>query len=172
MKLTNIEALNAQRALGELGQRDDMPIRASLDIALISNMVDVQVKAYGVVLQSLYKKYSLKTEPAKNGGVRLSCIEELKALDKETKAKYDLTWKELAKKEDAETVQSQLIEENAEVARIVAKHNENLQAFSEKLNELLEANTGDMQFSKIKLPSDIKVKPEILKPLVEFLEIT
>ena len=136
MKLNNLEAIQAQQGLAELSKRDDIPIRASLDIALISNMIDVQVKAYGVVLQNLYNRYSIKTEPIEGGGVKFTCTAE------------------------ADT------EEATEKLRT-----ENLEAFSEKLNDLLEAKTGDLVFQKIKLPSDIKVKPEILKSLMEFVEI-
>ena len=136
MKLNNLEAIQAQTALTELSKRDDIPIRASLDIALISNMVDVQVKAYGVVLQNLYKKYSIKPEPNESGGIKFTCT---------------------AKGETEEATQKLVTE--------------NLEAFSEKLNTLLEANTEDLKFSKIKLPSDLKIKPESLKALVEFVEI-
>ena len=130
MKLTNLEAIQAQTALGELSKRDDIPIRASLDIALISNQIDVQVKAYGAVLQNLYKKYSVKAEPNESGGVQFTCILE------------------------------------GEVEK-----QENIEAFGEKLNELLEAKTEDLSFKKIKLPENITIKPEILKSLTEFVEI-
>ena len=129
MKLTNLEALNASGALAKLMEKD-LPIKASLDIAIISNIVDVQTKAYGVVLQTLYKKYSVKAEPNEKGGVQFTCTLE------------DETQKQ-----------------------------ENMEAFAEKLNDLLEANTADMQFKKIQLPEDITIKPEILKSLVEFVEI-
>ena len=142
MKLTNMEALNASVALKELGARDDIPIRASLDIAIISNLIDVQTKAYGQVLQNLYKKYSIEAKPQENGGVQFTCTagtepKEGKELDKET----------------------------AKLRR------ENMEAFGEKLSDLLEANTADMNFKKIKLPDDITIKPEILKSLTEFVEI-
>ena len=130
MKLTNVEAIQAQGALKELGAREDIPIRASLDVALISNQIDTQVKAYGVVLQNLYKKYSVRAEPNESGGVQFTCT-----LEDETQKK------------------------------------ESLEAFAEKLNDLLEANTGDLNFRKIKLPEDITIKPETLKALTEFVEI-
>ena len=130
MKLTNMEALQAQAKLAELGAREDIPIRASLDIALISNMVDTQCKAYQVVLQNLFKKYSVKAEPREAGGVQFTCTLEGEA-----------------------------------------EKQENVEAFAEKLNELLEAKTEDLSFKKIKLPDDITIKPEILKSLVEFVEI-
>jgi len=130
MKLNNLEAIQAQQALVELSKRDDIPIRASLDIALISNLIDTQVKAYGVVLQNLYKKHSVKAEPNESGGVQFTCTLEGEA-----------------------------------------EKQENLEAFSEKLNELLEAKTEDLVFKKIKLPDSITIKPEILKSLTEFVEI-
>ena len=129
MKLTNMEVLNASGALAKLMEMD-LPIKVSLDVAIISNLVDVQTKAYGQVLQNLYKKYSVKAEPQENGGVQFTCTLE------------DETQKQ-----------------------------ENMEAFAEKLNDLLEANTADMQFKKIQLPEDITIKPEILKSLVEFVSI-
>ena len=129
MKLTNMEVLNASGALAKLMEMD-LPIKASLDIAIISNMVDVQTKAYQVVLQNLYKKFSIKAEPNESGGVLFTCTLEGEA-----------------------------------------EKQENIEAFSEKLNELLEAKTEDLSFKKIKLPEDITIKPEILKSLTEFVEI-
>ena len=136
MKLTNMEALQAQGALARLMEMD-LPIKASLDTALISNMVDEQVKAFVLVRNRLFKTYSIKTEPGeKEGSVNFSST---------TKGETD-----------EETVKLQ---------------SENLEAFSEKLNELLEAKTEDLNFKKIQLPSDITIKPEILKSLVEFVSI-
>ena len=129
MKLTNLEALNASGALAKLMEKD-LPIKASLDIAIISNMIDVQTKAYGVVLQNLYKKYSVKAEPNESGGVQFTCILEGEA-----------------------------------------EKQENIEAFGEKLNELLEAKTEDLSFKKIKLPENITIKPKIMKALTEFVEI-
>ena len=136
MKLTNMEALQAQARLAELGARDDIPVRASLDIALISNQIDVQCKAYGVVLQNLYKKHSIKTKPLETGDVQFTCTAEGEN------------------------------EEATEKLRV-----ENLEAFSEDFNKLLDAKTEDLTFKKIKLPDNITIKAEILKALVEFVEI-
>ena len=135
MKLTNIEVLNASGALARLMEMD-LPIRASLDIAIISNIVDVQTKAYGVVLQNLYKKYSVKAEPQEKGGVQFTCIAEG--------------------------------ENEGATAKL---RQENMEAFAEKLNELLEAKTEDLSFKKIKLPENITIKPKIMKALTEFVEI-
>ena len=140
MKLTNVDAIRAQGALARLMELD-LPIRASLDTAIISNMVDVQVKAYQTVLGNVYKKYSIKAEPQENGTIQFVCTAE---------------------------------GENEEATRKV--RTENLEAFIEKLNDLLEANTADMQFKKIQLPTEVdgkplQVKPEILKSLVEFVEV-
>jgi len=141
VKLTNMEALNASGALAKLMEMD-LPIKASLDIAIISNLVDVQTKAYGQVLQNLYKKYSVKAKPNESGGVQFTCFAGTEPKDGE--------------KPDEET--AKLRQENTE-------------AFAEKLNDLLEANTADMNFNKIKLPDNITIKPEILKSLTEFVEI-
>ena len=135
MKLNNMEVIQAQGALGKLGELD-LPIKVSLDIALISNMVDVQVKAYQTVLQGIYKKYSIKTEPLETGGVQFNSTA------------------------DGETEEA-----------TVKLRQGNLEAFSGKLNDLLEANTQDMSFKKIQLPSNITIKPEILKSLTEFVEV-
>ena len=142
MKLTNLEAIQAQTALGELSKRDDVPIRASLDVALISNIVDTQVKAYGVVMQILYKKYSIKAEKSETGGVKFNCIAGIEPKEGE-----------------------ELDEETAKLRQ------ENLEAFGEKLTELLEAKTEDLSFTKIKLPDNITIKPEILKALTEFIVV-
>lgn len=141
MKLTNMEAIQAQWALARLAGRDDIPIKASLDIALISNMVDVQIKAYKTVLGNLFKKYSIKSETKENGAVEFTCTAE---------------------------------GENEEGTKILRA--EKLEAFREKLNDLLEANTGDLVFTKVKLPTkfdgkELCIKSEILKPLTEFVEV-
>ena len=131
MKLTNMEALTAQAKLAELGQRDDIPIRASLDIALISNLIDTQCKVYGVVFQNLCRKYSIKIERGEQEG----------------------------------TTQFTCTTEGDEVKQ------ENLEAFVADFNKLLDAKTEDLAFNKIKLPSNITMKPEILKALTEFVEV-
>lgn len=130
MILNNLEAVQAHQALAELGKRDDIPIRASLDIAYLSNLIETQLKAYRVVLRNLYKKYSIKPEANEDGFVRFTCT----------------------LKGDAE-------------------RKENLEAFSEKFNELLEAKTEDFSPKKIKLPDTIMVKAEVLKALTDFVEI-
>ncbi len=142
MKLTNLEAMKAKEAMGELSKRDDIPIRASLDVALISNMVDAQVEAYGVVQQILYKKYSIKSERSESGGVKFTCFAGI------------------------------LPEKDCPVGEETAKlRQENLEAFGEKFKELLEAKTEDLSFTKIKLPDSITIKPEILKALTEFITV-
>ena len=67
MKLTNMEALQAQKALSGLMELD-LPVKVSLDIALISNMVDEQVKAFSRVRDKLFNTYSIKTEPCNPDG--------------------------------------------------------------------------------------------------------
>lgn len=136
MKLTNLEALQAQTALGKLGELD-LPIKTSLDVAIITNLIEQQTKTYGVVLQNLYKKHSIKTEPNKEtGGVNFTCMA----------------------KADTDEATGKL-------------RSENLETFADKFNELLEAKTDDMVFKKIKLPDDLKIKPEVLKALVDFVEV-
>jgi len=131
-----MEALETQRALARLMELD-LPIKASLDTAIISNMVDVQAKAYSTVLSNLYKKYSVKAQAGETEGtIQFICT----------------------------------IEGDNEEATNKLK-TENLQAFMEKFSELLEAKTEDLSFKKIRLPEDITIKPEILKALVEFVEI-
>ena len=130
MKLTNFEALGAQQALSKL-MTFDLPVKVSLDIALISNMVDERVRVFNIVRNSLFKKYSIKTSSDGTKGV----------------IKFEST-----------------VEGNEQ-------KKENLDAFMEKFNELLEAKTEDMIFKKIELPSDIVVKAEILKNLTEFIVI-
>jgi len=141
VKLTNLEAIEAQNALAELSKREDIPIRASLDIALISNMIDTQVKAYGVVLQNLYKKYSIKAEPTETG-TRFTCF--------------------------AGTEPKEGEEVDEETAKL---RQENLQGFFEQLDDLLGQKTEDLVFKKIKLPDTISIKSEILKPLTQFVEV-
>lgn len=136
MKLNNLEAIQAQGSLSRL-MEIDLPIKVSLDIAIISNIVDVQVKAYGVVLGNLYKKYSIRPEASEGEGTtRFTCS---------------------------------VAGENEEAS--IKLRGENLEAFAEKFNDLLEAKTEDLTFKKIQLPSDITIKPEILKALTEFVEI-
>ena len=142
MKLTNMEAIQAQGALAELGKRDDIPFKASLDIAIISNMMDIQIKTYGEALQKLYAKCSVKATPQEAGGVQFTCF---------------------AGKEPEKDCP--MDEETAKVRQ------ENLSAFGEKLNELLGETGKDIEFQRIKLPEDINVKSETLKPITEFIEV-
>jgi len=136
-----MEAIQAQGALAELSKREDIPIRASLDIALISNLIGIQVKAYGVVLRNLYKKYSIKPEPIE-GGTRFICFAGTEPKEGEEM--------------DAETQQVR---------------QENLQSFFEQFDDLLGQKTEDLVLKKIKLPDTISIKPEILKPLIQFIGV-
>ena len=141
MKLKNLEALQAQRALSKLIEVD-LPVKVSLDIALISNMVDVQARAFGLVRDKLLKTYSIKTQPGEIVG----------------SIKFE------------STVKGETEEETSKL------QTENLEAFVEKFNDLMEAKTEDLQFKKIQLPKEVggkplQIKPEILKALVEFVEV-
>ena len=136
MRLSNTEALQAQVALGKLMEMD-LPIKTSLDIALISNTVDSRVKAFGVVRDRLFKTYSIKAEPGDTPGT----------------VKFTCTYT------------------GADEAQTQKQRSINLETFSEKINELLEANTEDMSFKKIQLPKDISIKGSVLKALTEFVEV-
>jgi hypothetical protein len=130
MRLTNVEALMAQEALGKLNDLD-LPIKTSLDIAIISNMIEQETKSYGVVLQKLYKKHSVIGTPSEDGkSISFECTLE----GEDEKAK-------------------------------------NMQEFVDDMNELLESKTNELSFKPIKLPSDTKVKPDVLRPLVKFIEV-
>ena len=76
MKLTNSEALQAQQALTKL-QEVKLPIKASIDIALLMNTIEAQIKAFGMVRDKLYKTYSIKDEPGEvEGTIRFTSTEE------------------------------------------------------------------------------------------------
>ena len=142
MRLTNGELLQAQRALTGLMELDSLPVKTSLDIALISNMVDSQVKVFGLVRDKLFKTYSIKASPG----------------EKEGTIKFE------------STIEGETKEETIKLRA------EKLNAFGEKFNELFEANCKEMEFSKIQLPSEVdgkplKIKPGILKGLIEFIEV-
>lgn len=136
MRLTNIQAWEAQQALSKLMDMD-LPIKVSLDIALVSNLVDAQVNAFTKVRDNLFRKYAIKTSPGEaEGTVRFES-----------------------------QVKGETEEETGKLRQ------ENLEAFMEKLTELMEAKTEDLVFKKIELPADITIKPEILKPLTQFVEV-
>jgi hypothetical protein len=130
MKITNREALLAQAALSKLAELD-LPVKISLDIAIISNMIDERVKVFGKVRDGIFKKYSIKVSKG----------------DTEDSVKFE-----------------------SKVEGDDAKR-ENLDAFGDKFSDLLDAKTDDLVFRKIKLPSDVSVKPDVLKPLVDFIEV-
>jgi len=142
MRLTNVKLMEAQQALAKLMELD-LPIMASLNIALVSNTVDQEVKAFAMVRDKIFKDCSIKAEPGEvQGTVNFRCT----------------AGTEPAKGEEPD-------EETAKLRK------EKLETFAEKFNELMEARTDDMKFAKIKLPSDLKIKPEILKSLTEIVEI-
>jgi len=171
-----MEVLHAQGALSRLIELD-LPVKVSLDIALISNTVDVQAKAFGLVRDRLFKTYSIKTEAGDlEGSVSFLCIEEIEVLDKEAKERHGVSWLDLRKLDNGRKLQNQMVADIPEVARVVKKQQENLEAFGDKFNSLLEAKTEDLIFKKIQLPLEIngkplEVKPSILKALTEFVEV-
>jgi len=141
MKLTNMAVLQAQGALSKLMELD-LPIKASIDVALISNTVDKQVQVFSRVRDKIFKDYSIKTEPGETeGSIKFACTTEGEGEEATAKLRTD-----------------------------------NLEAFSEKFNSLLEAKTEDMVFKKIQLPQEVNgkpftVKPDILKSIMDFIEV-
>ena len=78
MKLTNSEVIQAQGALARLMEMK-LPVKVSLDIALISNTVDRQVKAFVAVRDRLYKDYSIITgQGDAPGSVKFTCSDKEK----------------------------------------------------------------------------------------------
>jgi len=136
-----MEIIKVKEALSKLIEMN-LPIKVKLDIALISNAIDKQVKAYNIVRDSLFREYSIKPGQGKEeGSVTFECT--LKGEDEAGTDKL---------------------------------HGDNLRVFSQKFNELLDTETGDMVFEKIRLPCEIDGKPlqikfEDLKVLAEFVEI-
>ena len=51
------------------------------------------------------------------------------------------------------------------------KEEENIQAFMDGFNELLESKAEEFTFSKIKLPNSLEIEPSILKPLTKLVEV-
>jgi len=142
MRLTNVKLMEAQGALAKLMELD-LPIMASLNIALVSNTVDQEVKAFAMVRDKIFKDCQVKAEPGEVAGtVNFRCT----------------AGTEPVKGEEPDEATKKLRQEK-------------LETFAEKFNELMEARTDDMKFAKIQLPSDLKIKPEILKSLTEFVEI-
>ena len=73
MRVTNVEALQAQGALSKLLELD-LPVLVSVDVALVSNLVDKQVGVFSRVRDKLFKDYSIKTEPGETeGSIKFSC---------------------------------------------------------------------------------------------------
>ncbi len=137
MKLKYLDILQAQSALTKLNDIAELPILASLDIAIISNSIDQRVKAYQTAISKLYKDYSIKVSQ-ENGQSKFECT--LKDAVDEVK-------------------------------------NENIIKCVDGINQLLDADAEELTFKKIKIPKEvngksIQLKPEILKPLVDFIEIS
>lgn len=136
MKLTNREAIEAQVALQRIVVMD-LPVRISLDFALLSSEIDRQAKAYSLVRDTLIKNYKIKLELGDTAGqVRFSTG---------------------IKDNDSEEARQQKAKA--------------LEDFVERFNELMDSETGDIQFGKVRLPENVNIKPETLKPLLPFLEV-
>ena len=141
MRLTNTEVIRAQEALSKLMEMD-LPVKVSLDIAIISNLVARQTRAFGMVRDRLFKTYSIQTPKGETeGSIRLESA-----------------------------VKGETEEETVKLKQ------ENMEAFLEKFNNLLEAKTEDLQFKSIQLPKEIdgkplQIKPSILAALTEFVEV-
>ena len=136
MKLKYLDILSVSTALKELNSIPDIPILASLDIAIISNTIDTRVKAYQMAISKLYKDLSV-TVSQEGDNTKFECI--LKDASDEVKTA-------------------------------------NIKKAVEGINELLNADAEELTFKKIQLPKEVngktlQLKPEILKPLVEFIEV-
>jgi len=111
-----------------------LPIKVSLDIALVSNLMEQQVKTFATVRDKLFKTYKIATEKGDiEGTVKFICTEK-------------------------------------------GKEQENIMAFQDGFNELLEAKTEDLTFKKIALPKEVdgkplQLEPSILVALVKLVEI-
>ena len=133
MKITNSEVLQANQALNRL-MEIKLPVKISLDIALVTKLLQGQVQAFSVVRDKLYKTYTIVTEPGEtNGQVVFKCKEE-------------------------------------------GKEKENLEAFQNEFNELLEAETEELKFRAIQLPTEVngeslQIEPSIMVALTKFVEI-
>ena len=125
MKITNRQAVEAQMALTSLLTKN-LPVKTSLEIALLSNEVDKQVSAFTKVRDALIKNYQIKLS---------------------------------AGEKDGEVNFSTEVSEGKEEA---------LREFTDKINELMNAETGNIG-ATIKLPDDLDVKPETLKPILFFM---
>jgi len=78
MKLTNNEVVQAQAALLRLSEIR-LPIKVSLDVALILNSVDERVKAFELVRNRLYQTYSIRVDQGETPrSVVFRCTDEAK----------------------------------------------------------------------------------------------
>jgi len=76
MKLTNVEVLEVQAALAKL-QEIKMPVKVSIDLALLMNEIEQSIKAFGTVRDKLFKTYSIQTEKGEiEGQVKFFSTEE------------------------------------------------------------------------------------------------
>jgi hypothetical protein len=62
VKITNNEAIQIQQALVKLNEID-LPVKASMDIAILTGIIENQVKAFSMARTKIFKQYAIKTEP-------------------------------------------------------------------------------------------------------------
>lgn len=70
MRLTNAELTQAHGALSRLMDMD-LPIMVSLDIALVSNLVEQRVKAFGMVRDQLLKTHHIQVKPGEQPNITI-----------------------------------------------------------------------------------------------------
>ena len=128
MRLLNYEANQALDALFKL-QQIKMPVKVSIDVALLMNEIENGLKPFGNVRDKLFKTYSVRTEPGEDPGI----------------TKF--------------------------ISTEQGKEEENLRAFMEEFEELLNSKTEELTINKIKLPDNLEIEPAILKPLTKMIEL-
>lgn len=79
MKITNNEAIQIQQALVKLNEID-LPVKASMDIAILTGIIEGQVKAFSMARTKIFKQYAIKAEPGvAEGTVRFVSTKETDA---------------------------------------------------------------------------------------------
>jgi hypothetical protein len=87
-QLTNQEAITAQQALVELN-KVELPVRVSMDIAILTNIMEKQVRVFSDVRNKLFKQYDIKVEPGEiPGSARFTCTMKDETKRQETLEKF------------------------------------------------------------------------------------
>jgi len=126
MKITNRQAAETQFAIATLLTMN-LPIKTSLEVALLSTELDKQVAAFQRVRDSLIKNYQIKVVA---GGREGTVTFETSNVNKE----------------------------------------KSLMEFTDKVNELFDTETQDINV-KLHLPGNIDIRPDVLKPILPFIEL-